>query len=56
MGNVLDAMTKFDGGYLCLRTDRPYYYASNKVKGKIYIKTQVPMSPKKMEIKVKGRE
>jgi hypothetical protein len=37
MGNQLEQMAKFDGGYLYLRTDRQYYYPSNKVQGKIYI-------------------
>jgi hypothetical protein len=49
-------MAKFNGGYLFLKTDRPYYYASNKVQGKIYIQTHVPMTPKHMEIEVCGHE
>ena len=31
MGNKIDQMAKFNGGYLFLKTDRPYYYAKNKV-------------------------
>lgn len=53
MGNQI---SKFKGGYLFLKTDRPYYYPSNIVQGKIYIQTHVPMSPKHIEIEVSGHE
>jgi hypothetical protein len=37
-------------------TDRPYYYPGNVVKGKIYIRTEIPMEPSHIEIYVKGKE
>ena len=49
-------MSKFNGGYLLLKTDRPYYYPSNIVKGKIYIQTTSPMAPKHMKLEVYGHE
>ena len=44
MGNI-DSRSKFNGGYIFVMTDRPYYYPGNVVKGKIYIRTDVPMEP-----------
>ena len=55
MGNI-DSRAQFEGGYLYVKTDRPYYYPGNKVLGKIYIRTTVPMNAKQVEIKVKGKE
>ena len=55
MGNI-DSRSKFEGGHLYVKTDRPYYYPGNEVFGKIYIRTFVPMDPSHMEIKVKGKE
>jgi hypothetical protein len=43
MGNSLDKRAQFNGGYLYVKTDRPYYYPGNSVLGKIYIRTMVPM-------------
>jgi len=56
MGNALDSRAQFDGGYLYVKTDRPYYYPGNIVYGKIYIRTSVPMQAQHIEIKVKGKE
>ena len=39
-----------------MKTDRPYYYPGNVVLGKIYIRTDVPMSPANLEIRVRGKE
>lgn len=55
MGNI-DSRAQFEGGYLYVKTDRPYYYPGNKILGKIYIRTMVPMNAKQVEIKVKGKE
>lgn len=55
MGNI-DSRAKFHGGYIFIKTDRPYYYPGNKVFGKIYIRAEVPMEPSHMEIYVKGKE
>ena len=58
MGNLISKnnFSKFNGGYLFLKTDRPFYYPSAIVQGKIYIQTHVPMSPKHIEIEVSGHE
>jgi uncharacterized protein YfaS (alpha-2-macroglobulin family) len=56
MGNSLDKRANFDGGYLYVKTDRPYYYPGNQINGKIYIRTMVPMQAQHVEIKVKGKE
>lgn len=56
MGNSLDKRAQFNGGYLYVKTDRPYYYPGNSVLGKIYIRTMVPMMAQHIEIKVKGNE
>ena len=55
MGNI-DSRAKFDGGYIYLQTDKPYYYPGNTVYGKIYIRTDVPMEPSHIDIYVKGKE
>jgi hypothetical protein len=55
MGNI-DSRAKFDGGYIYVKLDRPYYYPGNKVYGKIYIRTEVPLEPSHIEIYVKGKE
>ena len=55
MGNI-DSRSKFKGGYIFVKTDRPYYYAGNKVFGKIYIRAEVPMEPSHIEIYIKGKE
>jgi len=56
MGNMIDSRSAFQGGYIYVKTDRPYYYAGDIVYGKIYIRTSVPLNAKKLEIKVKGKE
>ena len=55
MGNI-DSRAKFQGGYIFVKTDRPYYYPGNTVYGKIYIRTDVPMEPSHIDIYVKGKE
>lgn len=42
MGNI-DSRAKFDGGYLFVKTDKPFYYPNNTVYGKIYIRAEVPL-------------
>ena len=56
MGNSIDARAQFTGGYLYVKTDRPYYYAGNVVYGKIYIRANEVIDAKDVEIKVKGKE
>ena len=55
MGNI-DSRSKFQGGYLYVKTDKPFYYPGDTVYGKIYIRTEVPMSPRNLDIYVKGKE
>jgi hypothetical protein len=55
MGNI-DSRAKFDGGYVYLKTDRPYYYPGNKVLGKMYIRGERPMNAKNVEFKFRGKE
>ena len=55
MGNI-DTRAQFQGGYIYVKTDRPYYYPGNTVYGKIYIRTQTYMEPQHIEIYVKGKE
>lgn len=55
MGNI-DSRARFEGGYLYVKTDRPYYYPGNVVYGKIYIRLEVPMNAKHLELKIKGKE
>lgn len=60
MGNTgsqeIDQRSKFNGGYLYVKTDQPYYYKGNTVYGKIYIRTEVPMNANVLEIDIKGKE
>ena len=56
MGGNIDSRSCFDGGYLYVKTDKPYYYPGNQVLGKIYIRLERPMSPSHLEIKVAGKE
>mgnify|MGYP000956821988 CR=1 FL=1 len=46
----------FNGGYLYVKTDQPYYYPGNNVLGKIYLRLEEPMQAASMNIKVSGRE
>lgn len=55
MGNI-GGRGKFEGGYIFVKYDKPFYYPGNTVYGKIYIRTEVPMSPKHVEIEVSGIE
>lgn len=56
MGNTIDPRAKFEGGYLYVKTDRPYYYPGNKVFGKIYIRTMQTLLARDVHIKVTGKE
>ena len=56
MGNNIDKRARFDGGYLYVKSDKAYYYPSNIVYGKIYIRIEKPTEAKHVEIKVKGKE
>ena len=38
MGNNIDSRSCFDGGYIFLKTDQPFYYPGNMVTGKIYVR------------------
>lgn len=46
MGNdaSIDARAAFQGGYLYVKTDKPFYHKGETVYGKIYIRTEVPMN------------
>ena len=56
MGNALDSRSQFQGGYIYVKTDKPFYYPGSKVYGKIYIRTEVALDASFLEIKVKGKE
>lgn len=58
MGNQidLDDKSKFDGGYLYVRTDRPYYYPGNTVNGKIYLRVERPLKAECLSLHVRGKE
>ena len=38
MGNEIDSRAGFDGGYIYVKTDQPFYYPGNMVSGRIYIR------------------
>jgi hypothetical protein len=54
MGNY--ANKNFQGGYLFIKTENPTCFPGNLVQGKIYIRTEVPMEAKHVEVKVDGME
>ena len=56
MGNQIDTRSQFDGGYLYVKTDKPFYYPGNPVYGKIYIRVERAIDADRMEIKVNGKE
>ena len=56
MGNAIDSRSHFEGGYLFLKTERPYYHAGEKVIGKVYIRLSVPMMPSHLDLHIEGRE
>lgn len=56
MGNAIDRRAQFHGGYLYVKTDRPYYYPGNVVQGKIHIRIDIPMNAHTLEIDVQGEE
>ena len=58
MGNVksLDPRALFEGGYLFIQTENPYYYPGDQVKGTIFIRTERPMHANKLVINFKGKE
>jgi hypothetical protein len=37
MGNI-DSRAQFEGGYIYVKTDKPFYHPGNVVFGKIYIR------------------
>ena len=37
MGNI-DGRSKFHGGYIYVKTDKPFYYSGDQVLGKVYIR------------------
>lgn len=55
MGNI-DSRSHIEGGYLFVKTDRPFYYGGNTVYGKIYIRAEQAIDAKWMEIKIEGKE
>ena len=56
MGNSIDSRAGFDGGYIFIKTDQPFYYPGNTVTGKIYIRADKVLDADYLEIKVKGKE
>ena len=56
MGNTFDSRSQFNGGYIYVKTDRPYYYPGNEVFGKIYIRLDRPMNASHIELRIKGKE
>ena len=56
MGNQIDSRSKFDEGYLYVKTDKPFYYPGNPVYGKIYLRVEKAIDADRMEIKVNGME
>ena len=56
MGNTIDKRSEFDGGYLFVKSERPFYYPGETVTGKIYIRLMKPMFPRTLDIHVKGKE
>ena len=57
MGNI-DSRSKFHGGYIYVKTDKPFYYSGNKVFGKIYIRVEPGnlLQARNLDIRVKGKE
>ena len=55
MGNI-DSRSGFDGGYIYVKTDQPYYYPGSQVTGNIHIRADSVMDADTIEIKVKGKE
>jgi len=57
MGNI-DSRSKFDGGYIYVKTDKPFYYSGNKVLGNIYIRVEPDnlLQARNLDIRVKGKE
>jgi len=55
MGNI-DSRACFNGGYLYVKTDRPYYYPGNEVMGKIHIRISQPCQAKELKMRITGKE
>ena len=55
MGNSIDTRAGFDGGYIFIKTDQPFYYPGNTVTGKIYVRADRVIDADYIEIKVKGK-
>ena len=55
MGNI-DGRSKFHGGYLYVKTDKPFYYPGDKVLGKIYIRAETLLEASTLELRIKGKE
>lgn len=55
MGNI-DGKSKFEGGYIYVKTDKDFYYAGEKVFGKMYIRAEREIDANYIEIRVKGKE
>ena len=54
--HCIDPRSGFNGGYLYVKTDKPYYYQGSEVQGKIYIRLNVPMNASHLEIRIGGKE
>ena len=54
--SVVMDLAKFDGGYLFIKTDLPFYYAGQTVTGKVYIHAERVFKPKKLVLRIKGKE
>ena len=56
MGNQIDKKAQFDGGYLYVRTDKPYYESGEVCKGKVFIRAEKALNAKTISIKINGKE
>jgi len=58
MGNnqSVTARMAFNGGYLYVKTNQPFYYPGNRVLGKVYLRCEVPMQAKQLTLNIIGTE
>lgn len=50
------ARSRFDYGYMCIQTDKPYYLPGEMVTGKIYMRGTSPFHAQRVDIRVEGKE
>jgi hypothetical protein len=53
MGNI-DSRCRYDHGYICLQTAKPFYCPGEMITGNIYIRTSHPIEARYVELEVKG--